>query len=78
VVQGLLREVFDPQDGDPPSTLDACVAKWQEMCARRDRIIVLDNAAEEAQIRPVLAGGSVRVVIRTAPARWTATVPSDA
>jgi len=63
VVQGLLREVFDPQDGDPPSTLDACVAKWQEMCARRDRIIVLDNAAEEAQIRPVLAGGSVRVVI---------------
>jgi transcriptional regulator with XRE-family HTH domain len=63
VVQALLREVFDSQDGDPPSTLDACVAKWQEMCARRDRIIVLDNAAEEAQIRPVLAGGSVRVVI---------------
>jgi transcriptional regulator with XRE-family HTH domain len=63
VVQGLLREVFDPQDGDPPSTLDACVAKWQEMCARHDRIIVLDNAAEEAQIRPVLAGGSVRVII---------------
>ena len=63
VVQGLLREVFDPQDGDPPSTLDACVAKWQEMCARLDRIIVLDNAAEEAQIRPVLAGGNVRVVI---------------
>jgi transcriptional regulator with XRE-family HTH domain len=63
VVQGLLREVFDPHDGDPPSTLDACVAKWQEMCARLDRIIVLDNAAEEAQIRPVLAGGSVRVVI---------------
>jgi transcriptional regulator with XRE-family HTH domain len=63
VVQALLREVFDPQDGDPPSTLDACVAKWQEMCARRDRIIVLDNAAEEAQVRPVLAGGSVRVVI---------------
>src|ERR1700761_341696 len=63
VVQALLREVFDPQDGDPPSTLDACVAKWQEMCARRDRIIVLDNAAEDAQIRPVLAGGRVRVVI---------------
>jgi transcriptional regulator with XRE-family HTH domain len=63
VVQGLLREVFDPQDGDPPSTLDACVARWQEMCTRRDRIIVLDNAAEESQIRPVLAGGSVRVVI---------------
>ena len=63
VVQALLREVFDPEDGDPPSTLDAGVAKWQEMCARRDRIIVLDNAAEEAQIRPVLAGGSVRVVI---------------
>jgi transcriptional regulator with XRE-family HTH domain len=63
VVQALLREVFDPQDGDPPSTLDACVAKWQEMCARRDRIIVLDNAAEEAQIRPVLAGGAVRVVV---------------
>jgi transcriptional regulator with XRE-family HTH domain len=63
VVQGLLREVLDPQDGDPPSTLDACVAKWQEICARRDRVVVLDNAAEEAQVRPVLAGGSVRVVI---------------
>lgn len=63
VVQALLREVLDPQDGDPPSTLDSCVAKWQEMCARRDRLIVLDNAAEEAQIRPVLAGGAVRVVV---------------
>jgi transcriptional regulator with XRE-family HTH domain len=63
LVQALLREVLDPQDGDPPSTLDACVAKWQEMCAKRDRVIVLDNAAEEAQIRPVLAGGSVRVVV---------------
>jgi transcriptional regulator with XRE-family HTH domain len=63
VLQALLREVVDPQDGDPPSTLDACVARWQEMCARRDRLIVLDNAAEEAQIRPVLAGGGVRVVV---------------
>jgi transcriptional regulator with XRE-family HTH domain len=63
VVQALLREVLDPQDGDPPSTQDACVAKWQEMCDRRGRVIVLDNAAEETQIRPVLAGGSVRVVI---------------
>lgn len=63
VLQALLREVLDPQDGDPPATLDACVAKWQEMCAQRDRVIVLDNAAEEAQVRPVLAGGGVRVVI---------------
>jgi transcriptional regulator with XRE-family HTH domain len=63
VLQALLREVFDAQDGDPPSTMDACVAKWQAVCAKRDRIIVLDNAAEEAQIRPVLAGGSVRVVV---------------
>src|SRR3984957_9449470 len=63
VLQALLREVLDAQDGDPPSTMDACVAQWQAACAERDRIIVLDNAAEEAQIRPVLAGGSVRVVI---------------
>jgi transcriptional regulator with XRE-family HTH domain len=63
VLQALLREVFGPKDGDPPSTMDECVARWQEMCARQDRIIVLDNAAEEAQVRPVLAGGSVRVVI---------------
>jgi hypothetical protein len=63
VLQALLREVPDAQDGDPPSTMDACITKWQAVCAKRDRIIVLDNAAEEAQIRPVLAGGSVRVVI---------------
>jgi transcriptional regulator with XRE-family HTH domain len=63
VLQALLREVFGPADGDPPSTMDECVSRWQEICARQDRIIVLDNAAEEAQIRPVLAGGSVRVVI---------------
>jgi len=63
VLQALLREVPDAQDGDPPSTMDACVAQWQVACAQRDRIIVLDNAAEEAQIRPVLAGGSVRVVV---------------
>ena len=62
VLQALLREVFDVEDGDPPSTMDACVAKWQAACAKQDRLIVLDNAAEEAQIRPVLAGGSVRVV----------------
>jgi transcriptional regulator with XRE-family HTH domain len=63
VLQALLREVADGQDGDPPSTMDACVARWQAACARHDRLIVLDNAAEEAQIRPVLAGGSVRVVV---------------
>jgi transcriptional regulator with XRE-family HTH domain len=63
VLQALLREVIDAVDGDPPSTMDACIAKWQAVCAERDRIIVLDNAADEAQIRPVLAGGSVRVVI---------------
>lgn len=63
VLQALLREVLPPQDGDPPSTMDECIARWQEMCDRQSRIIVLDNAAEEAQIRPVLAGGDVRVVI---------------
>jgi transcriptional regulator with XRE-family HTH domain/tetratricopeptide (TPR) repeat protein len=63
VLQALLREVSGPDDRDPPSIMDECVARWQEMCARQDRIIVLDNAAEEAQVRPVLAGGSVRVVI---------------
>src|SRR6202046_1758750 len=63
VLQALLREVLDARDGDPPSTMDACVARWQAVCAEHDRIIVLDNAAEEAQIRPVLAGGSVRVVV---------------
>jgi transcriptional regulator with XRE-family HTH domain len=63
VLQALLREVLDAEDGDPPSTMDACVAKWQAVCAKRDPIIVLDNAAEEAQIRAVLAGGSVRVVV---------------
>jgi transcriptional regulator with XRE-family HTH domain len=63
VLQALLREVLSPQDRDPPSTMDECIAWWQEMCARQSRIIVLDNAAEEAQIRSVLAGGDVRVVI---------------
>jgi tetratricopeptide (TPR) repeat protein len=63
VLQALLREVLGPRDDDPPSTMDECVARWQETCARQERIIVLDNAAEEAQVRPVLAGGSVRVVI---------------
>jgi transcriptional regulator with XRE-family HTH domain len=63
VLQALLREAFDPEDGDPPSTMGPCIVKWQEVCARRSRIIVLDNAAEEAQIRPVLAGGNLRVII---------------
>ena len=63
VLQALLREVLDAREGDPPSTMDACVARWQAVCASRSRIIVLDNAAEEAQVRPVLAGGSVRVVV---------------
>jgi AAA ATPase domain len=63
VLQALLREVPDAHEGDPGSTMDACVAQWQAACAKHERIIVLDNAADEGQIRPVLAGGSVRVVV---------------
>src|ERR1700722_16437940 len=43
VLQALLREVLDAEDGDPPSTMDACVAKWQAVCGKRDPILVLDN-----------------------------------
>ena len=63
VVQALLRQVSGPGDADPPGSLDAAVARWHEHCVARQRTIVLDNAAEEAQVRPVLAGGNVRVII---------------
>jgi transcriptional regulator with XRE-family HTH domain/tetratricopeptide (TPR) repeat protein len=63
VIQALLREVSAPGDDDPPASLEAAVVRWQEACAAKQRTIVLDNAAEEAQIRPVLAGGNVRVVV---------------
>jgi transcriptional regulator with XRE-family HTH domain/tetratricopeptide (TPR) repeat protein len=63
VMQALLRQVLTAEEGDPPSTLDACVARWQTKCSSEERVIILDNAADEAQIRPVLAGGGVKVII---------------
>jgi transcriptional regulator with XRE-family HTH domain len=63
VLQSLLRQVLDPDEGPPPSSLDAAAAMWRAKCANHELTVVLDNVAEEAQVRPVLAGGNLRAVI---------------
>lgn len=63
IVQGLLRQLPGSRNEDQPMELDACVAKWRAACESHQFTVVLDNAAEEAQVRPVLAGGNLRVVI---------------
>ena len=64
----LLRVLDVPPDRIPP-TADGRVALWRAQTAGRRLILVLDNAADEAQIRPLLPGGPGSLVIVTSRRR---------
>ncbi|MFD7494918.1 tetratricopeptide repeat protein [Streptomyces sp. NPDC059832] len=44
--------------GDLPDSLDERVARWREWTARRRVLVVLDNARDAAQVRPLLPGAA--------------------
>lgn len=48
-----------------PTELDARCARWRERTAGRRVLVVLDNAADAAQVRPLLPGGPGGLVLVT-------------
>ncbi|MEU9343991.1 BTAD domain-containing putative transcriptional regulator [Streptomyces sp. NPDC048278] len=55
--------------GDLPDTLEQRAAKWREWTARRRALVVLDNARDVGQIRPLLPGSPTCRAIVTSRSR---------
>jgi len=66
----LLRALGVPTDAIP-AELDARAALWRAELATRRMVVVLDNAATAAQVRPLLPGAAGSVVIVTSRRRLT-------
>ncbi|WJV45529.1 AfsR/SARP family transcriptional regulator [Streptomyces flavofungini] len=57
--------------GELPGSLDARVTRWREWTARRRVLIVLDNARDAEQVRPLLPGAASCRVLVTSRNRLT-------
>ncbi|WP_394499386.1 BTAD domain-containing putative transcriptional regulator [Nonomuraea sp. JJY05] len=68
VLEDLLRSLGCP-DGAVPPALDERVRLYRSMTARRRLLVVLDDAADEAQVRPLLptGPGSLTLVTSRSP-----------
>ncbi|GIH97709.1 BTAD domain-containing putative transcriptional regulator [Planobispora siamensis] len=60
----LLREL-EPAGTQLPLTLEERISRYRTLLADQRKLVVLDDAASEAQIRPLLPGGSSSGVIVT-------------
>ncbi|GIH02206.1 SARP family transcriptional regulator [Rhizocola hellebori] len=66
----LLRDVGVPGERIP-SEVDERAALWRSMLAGRRMLVVLDNAATEAQVQPLLPGAAGCLVLVTSRRRLT-------
>ncbi|MFF0774643.1 BTAD domain-containing putative transcriptional regulator [Nonomuraea wenchangensis] len=64
VLEDLLRSLGCP-DGAVPAALDERVRLYRSLTARRRLLVVLDDAADEAQVRPLLPTGPGSVTLVT-------------
>ncbi|MEJ1191910.1 helix-turn-helix domain-containing protein [Pseudarthrobacter sp. CCNWLW207] len=64
VLQTLLKQAL-PAGQQVPKTLDSAASLWREISADSPVAVLLDNAASEAQVRPVLTTGHKGVVVVT-------------
>ncbi len=60
VLQSLIAQTSELRD---IATLDAAITEWRRITARERIAVVLDNAANEEQVRPVLAATNTVVVV---------------
>src|SRR5262249_58937879 len=67
-LESLLRGLGVPGPQIPPD-LDARIGSYRSVTARRRVLVVLDNAREEEQVRPLLPGGSGAPVLVTSRRR---------
>ena len=61
IIQSLLRQANPSVD--PPTRLPLAAAAWDEVSSSRSTSVILDNAASESQIRPVLTARSGTIVV---------------
>jgi transcriptional regulator with XRE-family HTH domain/tetratricopeptide (TPR) repeat protein len=61
VIQSLLRQLTPGEE--PPATLPAAVERWRRSAGEQPLTVLLDNAANEAQVRPALTAADATVVV---------------
>jgi transcriptional regulator with XRE-family HTH domain/tetratricopeptide (TPR) repeat protein len=61
VVQSLLRQLTPGEE--PPATLPAAVERWRRSAGEQPLTVLLDNAANEAQVRPALTAADATVIV---------------
>jgi len=68
VLERFLRALGEPADGRPEG-LDERAERYRDLLAGRRVLIVLDNVADEEQVRPLLPGSARSAVLITSRAR---------
>jgi transcriptional regulator with XRE-family HTH domain/tetratricopeptide (TPR) repeat protein len=61
VIQSLLRQLVP--GGEPPMALDEATERWRRAAAEQPLAVLLDNAANEAQVRPALTATDATIVV---------------
>jgi DNA-binding SARP family transcriptional activator/tetratricopeptide (TPR) repeat protein len=69
-IRRVLRSLGDDTD-TPPADLEDCVSRYRDLLDGRRLLIVLDDAAGAAQVRPFLPGGSGSAVLVSTRGRLT-------
>jgi tetratricopeptide (TPR) repeat protein/transcriptional regulator with XRE-family HTH domain len=76
IIRGFLEALQVPAD-QIPASLDAQAALYRTLLASRRMIIVLDNARDAAQVRPLLPGSPACIVLVTSRHQLTSLAVSE-
>jgi len=68
-VAALLLKALGSPDAQIPDDVESCLPLWQSWAANRRLLLILDNAADTAQIRPLVAAMPYGFVLVTSRAR---------